>query len=203
MPTKENLGLLQTEVQTDVTFTSFMVAVVTFFTGLLITRFEAYDISIKIPISFLIISMFGFLYSTMIFSNAAEEVAKGNVAKCKRHLLLGDILSEYLGVYLLIISIPLIINVITTDTFLRYVTLVSSLAGLAIYQFSHFSVIERHFKEGYDVFAFLIIALGLGLFVSQTYAFYFAPLALVFLVFVAVITYLAAKRNRLTSDNKL
>lgn len=198
MPAKEDFSLLQTEVQTDVTFTSFMVAVVTFFTGLLITRFEAYDISIKIPISFLIISMFGFLYSTMIFSNAAEEVTKGNAVKCKQHLLLGDILSEYLGVYLLIISIPLIINVITTDTFLRYVTLVSSLAGLAIYQFSHFSVIERHFRERYDVFSFLIVTFGLGLFVSQTYAFYFAPFALVFLAFVLSITYLAAKRNKLT-----
>ncbi|MBI4150372.1 hypothetical protein HY488_03135 [Candidatus Woesearchaeota archaeon] len=192
---KEDLGLYQSQVQTDVSFTAFMTAVVVFFTGLLLTEFESYDISIKVPISFLIISIFGFLYSTMIFSNAAGEINQGRLAKAKKHLLLGDILSEYLGVYLLIISLPLIINVITTDTFLRGVTVVSSLAGLALYQFSHFSVLEQHFKEGYDVFAAAILLFAIGLFFAQLFKWYFAQLSIVFLLFVLYITYLAIKRN--------
>ena len=68
-------GLYQTHVQTNVNLTAFMTGVVTFFVGFLLTSFHDYDISIKIPIAFLIIAIFGFLYSTLIYANAAQEVS--------------------------------------------------------------------------------------------------------------------------------
>ena len=195
----DTLGLYQTEVQTYVSFTSFMTAVVVFFTGIILTQLKSYDITIKVPITFLIISMFGFLYSTLIYTNAAADVRERKIEKADKHILFGDILSEYLGIYLLVFSIPLVINVITTDEFLRVVTFLSSLGGFAIYQFSHFSVLERHFKNDHKKLSSIIILFGFLLFISQIYAFYFVEIATLFIVFILCITYLATKTKLFTN----
>ncbi|MBW2993577.1 hypothetical protein KY317_03320 [Candidatus Woesearchaeota archaeon] len=192
---KEDLGIYQTQVQTNVAFTAFMTAVVVFFTGLLLTKFSAYDISIKIPIAFLIISVFGFLYSTLVFANASEAVSKKKIDVFRKHMKLGDILSEYLGVYFLILSIPLVINVITGDLFLRIVTLIASLAGLSIYLFSHLSVMERHFIRGHKFISLGIIAFGIVLFFTHLYKFYFVQFSAACIIFIVIITYFATRRN--------
>ncbi|HLC56593.1 MAG TPA: hypothetical protein VJJ23_05130 [Candidatus Nanoarchaeia archaeon] len=192
---KEDLEIYQTQIQTDVGFNGFMTAVVVFFVGLLITQFNSYSLTIKIPISFLIISTFGFLYSTLIFSNAAEEVSQHKVEKFRRHTFLGYIISEYLGVYFLILSIPLVINVITNDLYLRIVTIIFSLAGLAIYQFLHFSILERHFNEKYKAFAWIIFIFGLILFLSQIKNLYFVQTSIGFILFMLIVIYLAIKQR--------
>lgn len=92
------------------------------------------------------------------------------------------------------LSIPLVINAITTDVYLRWVSLLSSLGGFAIYQFSHFSIIERHFKKTYDKISMALIAFGLVLFLAQIYEFYFVHIAAIFIVYVMAITYTAKKK---------
>ncbi len=192
---KEEFGLYQTQIGTDVSFASFLTAVVMFFTGLLLSQYDSFDVLIKVPISFLIISTFGFLYASLILANASSEVSKENKEKYKKHVLHGYILSEYIGVYLLILSIPMIINAVTHDAYLRIVALTSSLIGLFIYQFSHFSILERNFKKSYKLIASVIILLGIGLFFAQVYNFYFIPFSLFTLFFVLLIAYLAKRKT--------
>lgn len=192
---QEALDLRQTQVQTYVSFTSFMTAVVVFFTGLILTQFKTYDISIKVPISFLMISISGFLFSTLIYTNAAEAIAQGKLEKAKKNIFLGDIVSEYIGVYLLILSVPLVVNVITNDMFLRIITLLAFFGGFGLYQFSHFSIIERHFKKTYHAFSLVLLALGVLLFFAQLYQLYFIPLAGMTIVFILGITYIACKKE--------
>ena len=141
----------------------------------------------------MIISIFGFLYSTLIFTNASGEVTEKRIEKSKKYVLWGDILSEYLGVYLLVFSLPLVINVITPDLYLRGVTLIASVGGLVIYHFLHFSMIERHLKKDYDKFAIVLIAFAILIFFSQIYKFFFVELSVLFIVYIFFITYLAAK----------
>ena len=107
-------------------------------------------------------------------------------------------MSEYIGIYLLVLSIPLVINVITTDVFLRIVTLLSSLGGFAIYQFSNFSLLERHFKNSHRKLSSVIVLFGAVLFVSQLYSSYFVELSALFMVFILGILYSAAKINSTT-----
>lgn len=193
---KEDFELYQTQVGTNVQFTAFMTAVGVFFVGILISQFDNFDLSIKISISFLIISVSGFLYSTLIFANASEAVSNKSLSNFKKHMMMGDVLSEYLGVYLLIISIPLVINVITSDLYLRVVTLVSSLGGFAIYQFSGLSILSRHFRQKSSAISFFFILAGLILFFSQIYSFYFTYIAIIFLILILIITFFAIKKSR-------
>ncbi len=192
---KEDISIYLTQAQNNVAFTGFMTAVVVFFNGLLLTNFESYASAIKIPIAFLIISTFGFLYSTLIFANATGEILNNNIKKFRWHEGIGNIISEYFGVYLLIFSIPLIVNMVTSDPFLQIVTATSTFAGLLIYQFSHFSIMERHFGKSHNLVSLLIIGLGIGLVLTQIYQFYFTQLAAVFILFMISIAYRAIRET--------
>ena len=193
--TGDELVLYQTQLHIYVSFTSFMTGVVVFFVGLLLSTFHNYDISIKIPISFLIISIFGFMYSTLIYTGAADEVSKKQKNSFFRHIFLGDVLSEYLGIYLLVLSIPLVVGAITNDSFLKATSIISALAGLTIYQFSHVSMVERHFKGRHTIISWIITLLGLAMVIAQNNKIYFTQISIIFLIFMIAITYAATKKS--------
>ena len=124
MKNNEDPSLYQAEIQTGVMFTAFMTAVSSFFMGLLLTRIDSIDITIKVPILFLVISTFGFLFSTIIYSNASGEITRLDSTRARKYMLIGNVISEYFGMYLLVLSIPLVMNAITGDIFLRISTLI-------------------------------------------------------------------------------
>ena len=185
---KEDLSLLQTEIQTSVSFTAFMTAVTLFFVGLLITQFKVFDPSINIPILFLIISTFGFLYSTLIYANASGKVARFSNKDVQKDLNHGNALSEYLGIYLLILSIPLVIDIITVDNFLKISTLIAALGGLLIYHLLNYSIMGRAYKKLHYIFLSLITILELLMYFLQfSNKFYFTTLAVVMLLMLMII----------------
>lgn len=189
---KEDLNLIQSEIGTSVAFTSFFTAVTLFFVGLLITQYKSFDPSVSIPILFLILSTFGFLYSTLIFANASGKIARLDKKDVRKDLTLGNSLSEYFGVYLLVLSIPLVINVITEDYFLKIATIVAALGGLAIYHYAGFSIMGRSFKKVHYIFLLLIVALeGMMYFFQFNDIFYFTSTALVLILLLIMISFLS------------
>ncbi len=195
MVKKRDLSLLSDEVSVSVSLTGLFTAVALFFVGLLITKFESFDISIKIPILFLIISTFAFLYSTLIFANGSGELARFNPKNIDKNITIGVKFSEYLGVYPFVLSVPLVINAITTDNFLRYGTLMVVLIGLIIYHASGFSIMDRHFRRGHNLFLTLIILLEVILFFSQiTYnPVYYTTMSIILLLFLILLSFKAPK----------
>lgn len=193
---KRDLGLCQDEIQVGVMFTAFMTGVTIFFTGLLLTKFSTYDSLIKIPILFLIISTFGFLYSTLIFSNASGQLSRLDHRKFEKFMLFGDSISEYLGVYFLVLAIPLVIRVITQDALLSWATLISSLGGLILYHSGGFSIMERNFKKLHYLFLGVIILLEFFAFYTQTYSqIYSIYFSLALLVFILILAAFARKEE--------
>ena len=181
------------QIQTDVGLLSFMTAVTIFINGLLLTQFDSYSVLIKVPIAFLIVSMLGFLFSSLIIANTSQNVIDNKVSKSKKHTLYGYAISEYIGVYLFVLSIPLAVNVVTADLYLRVITIVGTVLGLLVYQFMGFSLIERHFPETYKIFSGLIMFFGLVLYISQLKNFYFIECSIVFLAFILIVTILAPR----------
>jgi hypothetical protein len=175
------LGLYQAEVSVDISFTAFFTAVTLFFTGLLLKDFKElslkYTSFIEIPIIFLILSVSGFLYSTLIYANATGKFLKIaskrfakrilNKSEFERCILLGTTISEYLGVYFLILSIPLTINAISDILFLRVIVLIMILLGLWFYHASGFCVMKRHFKKHHFTFLSFIFILETAIFLGQ------------------------------------
>lgn len=193
---KEGLELLQGEIMTSVSFTAFMTAVTIFFTGILLTNFKDYDNSVKIPILLLIISTFGFLYSTLIFANTSGNISRLGGRNIHKQILIGDVLSEYFGVYFLVISVPLVINVITTDNFLRISTLIISFLGLSIYHLSGFSIMQRHFLRLHYLFFSIIILLAVSLWLAQVFnPRYLVNLTIIFILFISALAFFVEKER--------
>lgn len=178
-------------IQTDVGLLSLMTVVGTFFVGALLPKFNTFDLSIKIPISFLIISTFGFLFSALIIANATSKILANDEAELKRHLHIGYAISEYVGIYLFILSVPLIISIITDDIYLRSVTFLAAIIGIGLYQFMGFSLLNRYFPKNYNKYSVLTILFGVALFCSQIYVFHFTLIASIFLAFILAVTIVA------------
>lgn len=194
--TLEEFSRFEAEISAGVSFSSIFTALTTFFTGLIITNYSSFNVTIRIPILFLVISTLGFLYSTMIYANATGFL-NGSIDKIKRTILLGDIISEYLGVYFLVAAIPLVINVITTDGFLRYAVLIANLFGLAIYHLSGFSIMGNDFKKSHGLLISLFFILEITLFLSQIYLnSIMAIIAAILIVFQLAVSYVSSKNSK-------
>jgi hypothetical protein len=191
----EEKNLLMNQVQTDVSLISFLSVISVFFLGALLPKFNSYDLSVKIPISFLVIATFAFIFSALILSNATQEIVAGNAKKFEQHLAYGYAISEYLGVFLFVLSVPLAISIVTADPYLRIITFCTAILGIGVYQFMGFSLIGRHFSSTNKLFSVLVVLFGIALFFSQIYAFHFILIAVVFLLFILLITILAPAKS--------
>lgn len=160
---------LSYEIEVGVTFSSFMSAVTLFFTGLLIAQFKNFDPTIKIPLLFLIISTFSFIFSASVYSNAGVEVTSHRFEAVKKYLSYANNIIEFLGLYLFIIATPLVIGAVTKDSFLRIATAVIALSGLFLYSQSDFSILHKEVRNKAHkiLLTVLIVALGLVLYVFQ------------------------------------
>lgn len=106
-----------TEVQAGVSFGGLFSTLTVFFTGLLISNYNTFPSSVRVPLLLLIVSTFGFVYATLIYANASNRLTSRDLPSCQKALRTADIISEFIGIYGLLISIPLVIPVITNDLF--------------------------------------------------------------------------------------
>lgn len=194
---KEDVIQIQNDVVISVSFSSTFTAVTTFFTGLLITKYTNLDPSMDIPILFLIISTFGFLYATLIYSNSSGLIIHSRVTRSKHSIKLGNVLSEYVGVYFLVLSIPLIINVVTKDSFLQFATALVDMAGLFVYHVSEFTIMSRNFHKFHFTFLFFIYILeGLLLMTQFSNRLFFELISTILIIFLFTLTYRAIQEGK-------
>ena len=191
MMSVEEKNFLLNQVQTDVSLISFLTVIAVFFIGALLPNFNSYDLSVKIPISFLIVAMLAFLFSALILSNAGSKISEGDAEKTEKYLTYGYAISEYAGVFLFVLSVPLVVSIITTDVYLRVVTFCAAMLGISVYQFMGFSLLRNHFSKKYRLFSIITVLFGIVLFISQIYSYYFTVISIVFLLFILLITALA------------
>jgi len=158
MDSENRLHQYSSEVEIGVSFGGLFSAVSIFFTGLLISSYDSFTNFVRIPLLFLILSTFGFVYATLIYANASGYLNRNNLKDCKKAIHTADILSEFMGVYSLLICIPLVIPLVTDDPFLVYSVLLIDALGLMVYHYSKFSIIINYFPNTH-----LLIALSLVL----------------------------------------
>jgi hypothetical protein len=140
---KDRTGLVA-EIETNTALSAFLGTVALFFTGILISQFKVFNPTIKMPILYLIICTFSFIFSASIYANAAGELARHDERHVNHYMIIANIISEFLGTYLFALAIPLVINAITTDPFLRQAVLVVAIGSLVLYSQSAFSILHRH-----------------------------------------------------------
>jgi len=196
------------EISVGVTFSSFMSAVTLFFAGVIISQYKSFDPSIRIPLLFLIISTFSFIFSASIYSNAGIEVSKRKPKLVRKYLVYANSLLEFFGLYLFIIATPLVIGAITSDEFLRLATIAVTSCGLFFYSQSNFSILHRELrhKNLKLLFSALIALVSMGLYFTQFFASFFDTaitynsLAIILLVIITVATTYFCRNSRQYED---
>lgn len=162
---KDNLG---NQISVGVTFASLMAAISLFFTGILVSEYSSLGPTIKVPMLFLIVSTFSFIFAATIYSNAGSEIVLGKFKTVEKYLVYAANIVEFLGLYPLIISMPLVIGAITEDSFLRTTTTIVAVVGMALYSQSKFSILEKQLPSYQKIgYSFTIVLLTLLLYVSQ------------------------------------
>lgn len=183
--------LTSAQLQTDVTLMSFLSVLSIFFLGALLPEFDSFSYTVRIPISFLILSTLSFIFSALILANAFTPLVENDEEKLKKHIDYGYAVSEYLGFVLLIVSIPLAMSIITEDLYIRTVSFLFSIGGLIFYQFSGLSILDRHYSSKSKILSLFIIIFSVILFVSQIFSIFFTLTSILFLIFLFILTYCA------------
>jgi hypothetical protein len=141
---KKDKSDLISEVGIGVSFSSFMTAVVFFFIGLLLTGKLELQFRLRVPLILLFLSAFGFLYATLIYANASGEQARRGEKVFDKQVSAGNILSEYLGLYCLVFSLPITVLGYSPDKILAVILLIIDCAGFYIYHKLGYSIFERY-----------------------------------------------------------
>lgn len=191
----EEKSQLANQVQTDVSLISFMTVISVFFIGALLPQFNTYDESVGIPISFLIVSTFALLFSSLILSNATQVINQGDRPKTEKYLAHGYAISEYLGVFLLVLSVPIAMSIVTSDTYLRVITFAAAIIGISVYQFGGFSLLGSHFSKSNFLISIIVVLFGAVLFISQIFDFHFTAISTLFLLFMITLTILGPVKS--------
>lgn len=195
-----NPDLNMGEASTSVALTSSMTAVVLFFIGLLLTGSPAVQIRLRLPLFFLFVSALGFLYSTLVYANATGEIARLSRRSFERQMSIGNILSEYLGVYGLVFAIPLVVLGYSPDRVLPQMVLIVSVTGFLLYHCLGYSILERYVGR-VSFYSFIFVALGLhvGSFLSlywdHTGAYYVQALGLLSLIMIVTVVSLRRREE--------
>jgi hypothetical protein len=160
------------EVGISVSTMSFLATVVFFLIGLLMNN-KSTDgdmfVKLRLPMLLLFISSFGFMFSTLIYGNASGDIARLNEKNFSRQMTIANIISEYLGVYMLCYAMPILVLGYLPDKLLSVFVLVVEVLGFSSYHIFGYSILERYFSK---VKTILIMASGVSLQIASFVSFY-------------------------------
>lgn len=151
------------------TLAGFLGTAALFFAGLLITQVNSFNNSIRLPIVYLICCTVGLVYAAIIYANIAGHAQEEAWHLAQKHNHYANVISEFLGVYIFLLSMPLVINAITKDMLIRVTVAAVILASLILYTKSPFSILSRMYNGPKLLIASMSISLwGVLLLLVQT-----------------------------------
>lgn len=130
------------EAQTGVNFTAFAAILVFFFIGLLLTGDARLRARLRIPLYYLFISAYGFLYSTLLYANASGVDIRQDEERLRKHMYMGDLIGELFGLYFLVLAIPMLVYGYTSDLALAVMLLITGHFAFFMYHHHGYSVLE-------------------------------------------------------------
>jgi GNAT superfamily N-acetyltransferase len=159
------------ELEVGASYASLMSATSLFFTGILISQYRSFNATIKVPLIYLIISTFSFIFAATIYSNAGNELTLNRTKAVEKYMIYAKNIVELLGLYLFILAVPLVIGSVTQDSFLRTSTIVVAIVGFTMYSRSKFSVLDKELSLRHKQYlSTVIVILALLLYYTQSRA---------------------------------
>lgn len=188
--------VLQEEAQTGLDLCAFIGTSNLFFNGLVILNLSTLPKIVELSVVYLTISAISFVLAAVIYANIAGTENSNPIKNTM--IEIGNWLSEYLGIYLFLISIPLLILGVTDSLLVQITTMLACYTGLLLYSMSPFSLDERRFGAGWDriLNTILLVLFTFGIYVVGIfYPEYLLESGVVFLVFLAFFSLFSFRLN--------
>jgi len=166
---EDTTAFLLSETSISVAFTGIMSAATIFTITLLISLGHR---ELFTSLLYLFISMFGYLYSTIIYANASGQLARLRRLEGEKILSVGNIISEYFGVYYTVFAFPLAFLALT-GKILSISILIVNILGFVFYHVYGFSILERYIRSRrrfYAIVAGIIIVYVLNYFTHMCFS---------------------------------
>jgi GNAT superfamily N-acetyltransferase len=198
----DDRSALSAEIGVGASYASLMSATALFFTGILISQYRSFNPTIRVPLIYLIISTFSFIFAATIYSNAGAELTLNKVRAVEKYMIYAKNIVELLGLYLFILAVPMVIGAVTQDSFLRTTTIIIAVAGFGIYSQSRFSVLDKELsRQRKRYLSIAIIAFALLLYLTQPNAahhslFLYSCISIVLLLIITAATVLFSLRSK-------
>jgi hypothetical protein len=141
-----NRPALFAELSASIALTSFMTAASAVFLGVVLQKGERS--TLPMDVLFLFVATFGFLFATLIYANASGRLARHGTFGYEAQVEIANRVSEYLGVFPLLIAIPLSVSRFLKDGPIPWA--VAALALLAIIAYHYVrgaSLLERDISD--------------------------------------------------------
>lgn len=169
-PSKEDPVVNITEAFIGVALTSIMLLVVIFFATLLLIEPPEHAFGLRMPLVFLFFSAFGLIYATLIYANASGEIARVHKNRFDKQQAQGNVLSEIVGIYGLVIAIPIAVLEHSSDTDLSLLVFAMGGLSLLLYHALGYSILQRYAGRAmFVVLTAVILALYGAVFLSAYY----------------------------------
>lgn len=138
----------EARLNTGLGFVGYFLGIDAFLLGILIANYSQFALRFRIPIFFLVCSLMGFIMAARLYRDASGASVYGSkigLTTGKMHEL-GNIISELIGLNMLIFAIPLIISLLISDSFITYSTgiIVSVMFGL--YMSTQYTILARRYQ---------------------------------------------------------
>ena len=119
-----------------------------FFCGLVITSLESLPPVVHLSVVYLVVSAVAFIISSVIYANVQGTMHRKQLSA--KMIEVGNWVSEYAGVYVFLIAIPLLILGVTNVVLVQIATAITCYGALLLYSSSPYSIDERRFGRGID-----------------------------------------------------
>ena len=163
-----NPDLILGEAQSSIDFVNVLFAV-----SLAILAITVRDLAsrpaVAILLCMIVISSF---YASVFYAIVAGNVARlARLSDVNRAIRYGNVLSEYFGVYLLVVVFPLVVDTVARSRALSGLALIVDLFGFTLYIASSFDLMSRAITSGLSraVFHIIYIALTVALVLATSY----------------------------------
>lgn len=178
------------------TLCAFLGTACLFFTGLVILNLNSLPFVVQLPVIYLVVSAVAFIISAVIYSNVSG--ANEQFISRSSMIQMANWTSEYPGIYLFLIAIPLIILGVTQNAFVQYATAVSCYGGLLLYSTSHFSLDHRRFSSRVSrtVNTLLLAVFSIGVYLVAIFSIqYLLPIGIFGLVIILAVSYFSSSNE--------
>lgn len=138
----EDPSVFSARIAAGVATTALMTAVDVFLFGAVIAQKDATPHAYSAALILILVSGLGFLYGTLIYANSHERLR--SKARFGKQMACANVVSETLGVFPLVLAIPLVVVAVTSGAGLAWITFGISAFAFAAYESSSYSLLRLY-----------------------------------------------------------